>query len=164
MYRKKDNRLLFYVPEGMENEVIYKYHNELGHLGPEKTRSGLSQSYWFPEMKEKIERHVRNCFKCIAYSTRTGKVEGYVHSIPKGNVPFETLHIDHYGPVDKRHPSKRYVFLVIDAFTKFVRLYATKTTASSESIRCLADYFRAYSRPEVIVSDRGGYVFYFPRV
>jgi len=65
------------------------------------------------------------------------------------------VHIDHYGPVDRRHKIKQYILTIIDSFTKHVKLYATKTTSSSETIRYLIDYFRNYSRPRVIVSDRG---------
>ncbi|RLU19946.1 hypothetical protein DMN91_008505 [Ooceraea biroi] len=42
-----------------------------------------------------------------------------------------------------------------DAFSKFVRLYATKTTNAKEAIKCLDQYFQSYSKPKVIVSDRG---------
>ena len=78
-----------------------------------------------------------------------------LHCIPKGESPFDTLHVDHYVPVDKQHLLKRHVFLIVDAFTKFVRLYATKTTASREAIKCLSDYFASYSKPRVIISDCG---------
>lgn len=44
---------------------------------------------------------------------------------------------------------------MIDASTKFVRLYPTRTTKSSEVVKHLDDYFRAYSRPRCVVSDRG---------
>jgi len=40
------------------------------------------------------------------------------------------LHVDHFGPVDRTYASKKYVPLVVDAFTKFVKLYAVKTTTS----------------------------------
>jgi len=45
--------------------------------------------------------------------------------------------------------------VVIDAFTKFTKLYATKTLTSKESIECLKQHFANYSRPHTIVSDRG---------
>lgn len=44
---------------------------------------------------------------------------------------------------------------MIDALTKFVKLYATKSTTSKEAIYHLTDYFRNYSTPQTIVSDRG---------
>ncbi|KYN12137.1 Pro-Pol polyprotein, partial [Trachymyrmex cornetzi] len=47
------------------------------------------------------------------------------------------------------------VFLIVDAFTKYVKLYATKTTASKEAIKALYDYFINYSKPRIVVSDRG---------
>lgn len=65
------------------------------------------------------------------------------------------VHIDHYGPINSKDTKYRHVLVIIDAFTKFVRLYPAKTTASKEAITALKDYFRAYSRPKLIVSDRG---------
>lgn len=98
--------------------------------------------------------HIENCLKCVAFSPNTGKSEGFLHSIPKGDRPFELLHIDHYGPVAAGRVNK-HIFLIIDGFTKFVRLYTTRTTNTKEVIKALTDYFRAYSKPKCIVSDRG---------
>lgn len=36
IYRKKPTGLLFYVPTSMENNILYKYHDKMGHLGVEK--------------------------------------------------------------------------------------------------------------------------------
>lgn len=106
-------------------------------------------------MTAKVKQHIGNCLKCIAYAPNSGKVEGVLHSIPKGNTPFDTLHIDHLGPMDKQCLIKRYVFVIIDAFSKYIKLYATKTTATKEAINALRDYFNNYSKPRVIISDRG---------
>ena len=85
----------------------------------------------------------------------SGKAEGMLHVIPKGSVPFATLHIDHYGPIDKKCLVKQHILVVIDSFTKFTRLFTVKTTASKEVIHHLKEYFNSYSRPSAIVSDRG---------
>ena len=63
--------------------------------------------------------------------------------------------MDHLGPIDKRISSKQHIFLVIDAFTKFIKLYPVKTTETKEAIKCLDDHFRNYSRPRTLISDRG---------
>lgn len=78
-----------------------------------------------------------------------------LHPIKKGDVPFETIHIDHFGPVDSGTLIKKYIFIIIDAFTKYVRLYPVKTTKSKEAITWLRDYFQNYSNPKIIISDRG---------
>lgn len=45
--------------------------------------------------------------------------------------------------------------VVIDAFTKFTKLYPTKTTSCAEVINHLKTHFCNFSRPKIIVSDRG---------
>jgi len=68
------------------------------------------QSYWFPKLREKVEQYVKNCFKCIAYSKPSGKLEGYVHNLPKGNIPFVTIHVDHFGPIERGGIMRRNMF------------------------------------------------------
>lgn len=132
------------------------HHNEMSHVGTEKTVRNILNSYWFPEMKTKVERHVKNCLKCIAFTPNTGRLEGSLHSIPKGDVLFDTIHVDHLAPASRSNSHKNhYIFLVVDAFMKYLKLYATKTTNAAEIIKCLKSYFEHYSRPLRLVSDRG---------
>lgn len=155
VYRKKDSGILFYIPKSMEFTILHKYHDEMGHYSVEKTVNNIMRNYWFPKLRTKVEIYIKNCLKCIAFSPVSGRKEGLLNSIPKGEIPFHTLHIDFLGPLDKKCQSKQHVLLVIDAFTKYVKLYATKTTASKEAIRYLTDYFQNYSIPRIIISDRG---------
>ena len=155
IFRKKNDELRFYVPAHMENNVLYKYHDEMGHLGVEKTTDAINSTYWFPNLRSKVETHIRNCLKCIAFSPSPGRSEGFLHIVPKGKVPFSTIHIDHLGPIDQKNLIKRHILVVVDAFTKYVKLYATKTTSSKEAIASLIEYFASYSRPNCVISDRG---------
>lgn len=83
--------------------------------------------------------------------------ERTVHSIPKEPVPFHTLYMDHYGPWPCLKNQKKYLLVVVDAFTKFTKLYATKTVAVNEVMAFLDKYFAYYSRPVRAISDRGSY-------
>ncbi|XP_071652503.1 uncharacterized protein [Temnothorax longispinosus] len=60
---KKHSGLLFYVPTSMEKNILYKYHDEMGHLGVEKTVNNIMRNYWFPNLKYKVEDHIKNCLK-----------------------------------------------------------------------------------------------------
>lgn len=155
VYRKHAKELLFYVPRNMIAHVIRKCHDEVGHLSVEKTCGAIKGTYWFPNMNERVKNYVQDCLKCIAFNPYTGKSEGFLHSIPKGNVPFSTVHIDHYSPHDKSRAIKQHILVVVDAFTKLTKLYATKTTSTKEVIESLQQYFRDFDRPKRIVSDRG---------
>lgn len=101
VFRKRGDRLLFVVPSDMESHIMYKYHDELGHTSVDKVCEMIMRDYWFPKTRDKVETHVANCLKYIAYSPKSGKKEGMLQAMPKGCKPFEVLHIDHFGPVEK---------------------------------------------------------------
>lgn len=98
-------------------------------------------SYWFPKMKSKVDNYIKNCLKGIAFTPDSGKLERSLHSIPKDNIPFATLHIDHLALASRSSSSSNHIFLIVDAFTKHVKLYATKTTNALEVIKHLKKYF-----------------------
>ena len=102
-----------------------------------------------------MKEYIANCLRCIEFSPLNGKQEGYLHSIPKEGLPFHTVHIDHLGPLEKTGKGYKHLLAVIDAFTKFLRLFPCKSTKSEESIRHLEEYFRAYSKPKRMIMDRG---------
>ncbi|KAL0104005.1 hypothetical protein PUN28_016995 [Cardiocondyla obscurior] len=142
VYRKHCGQVLFYVPIALEPSVMHKYHNEMGHVGIEKTVRNIMSSYWFPEIKTKVKNHIKNCLKCVAFTPDSRRSQGSLHSIPKGDAPFSTLHVDHLALTSRSNSSaKHYIFLVVDAFTKHVKLYATKTTNAAEVIKNLKTYF-----------------------
>lgn len=156
VYKKiESDKLLFYVPDSMEDNVIRSCHDEMGHFGVEKVTALIRKQYWFPSMKSKVESYIRKCLVCIQFAPNSGRVEGELHSIPKGKVPFDTLHIDHLGPLESTRQKHKHIFLIVDAFTKFVKMFAVRTTSSKEAISCLTTYFHTFSRPLRIVSDRG---------
>lgn len=156
VYRKdRSKKLLFYVPCSMETNVIRTCHDDLGHVGLDKVIQNLNKLYWFPSMREKVKAHINNCLRCVEFSPMSGKQEGFLRSIKKGNLPFHTIHIDHMGPLEKSTQGNKHLLVIVDAFTKFTKLYACKSTKSEETIRKLREYFRAYSKPKRIISDRG---------
>lgn len=94
-YRKNDKKLLFYVPEELIDNIIKTCHDNIGHVGVDKTLELVKSSYWFPNMRDKIKCYISKYLKCLSFSPKSGKNEGLLHSIPKGNLPFNTIHIDH---------------------------------------------------------------------
>ncbi|XP_018377468.1 PREDICTED: LOW QUALITY PROTEIN: uncharacterized protein K02A2.6-like [Trachymyrmex cornetzi] len=156
VYRKdKNKKLLFYVPQSMESNVIRTCHDDIGHVGIDKVVENVAKVYWFPNMREKVKHHIENCLRCIEFSPPSGKAEGFLHGIPKESLPFATMHVDHIGPLEKTGKGYRHLLIVIDAFTKFIRIYPCKSTTTEESVKHLRDYFRAYSKPKRLISDRG---------
>ena len=107
-------------------------------------------------MKKIVKKYISNCLSCIFYSPSDTKKEGFLKNIDKGENPFHTLHIDHYGPIQLRSSKGfKFILVVVDGFTKFVKFYPTKTTNTEEVLKNLTVYINHYSRPVRIISDRG---------
>lgn len=155
VYRKFNDNILFYVPSAMVSNVIRNYHDAIGHVGIDKTRELILRSYWFPKMRSRIKDYINNCLTCISYQPKETKRSCFLQNIDKGSSPFQMIHIDHYGPISLTKKKNRFIFMIVDGFSKFVKIYACKTTNSTEVIKHLNDYFNNYSRPHVLVSDRG---------
>jgi len=47
VYKEKENEL-FVVPAKMEKNVLFHYHNEMGHVGAEKMTESIRRTYWIP--------------------------------------------------------------------------------------------------------------------
>lgn len=75
VYKKHGGSLLFLVPGEMEKHVLFRYHNEMGHVGVNKMSEIIRRTYWFPRIRERCEDHVRNCLKCISFAPVSGRKE-----------------------------------------------------------------------------------------
>lgn len=155
VYKKQAKKLLLYVPKDMEQSVIFRYHDSMGHFGVDKVCSEIKRLFWFPQMKAKVLEHGRTCVTCVTFNPKAKKYDGYLQTIDKGTVPFDTVHIDHLGPLEITRAKNVYICAIVDGFSKFIKLFATKSTKTCEVLRALRLCFNYYSKPRRIISDRG---------
>ena len=90
----------------------------------------LRKYFWFPGMQQKVEMFIKNYLKCIMFTLPAHANNRTLYCIPKRPIPFDTLHIDHFGPLPALINKKKYVLVVIDGFTKFVKLFYANTTST----------------------------------
>lgn len=143
-----------YVPAEMTANVIRLTHEKIGHLSTDKTIEKLRVHYWFPNMRPKIDPYIKNCVKCIMYAAPVRTSERNLYSIKKTPVPFDTLHVDHFGPLPSINSKRKHLFVVVDAFSKITKLYPVNSTGTREVIACLDRYFEYYGRPRRIIADQ----------
>lgn len=73
-------------------------------------------------MSRTVRKFVDNCLMCKVSKNKTGKTQVQMHPIPKISQPWHTVHIDISGKLTGQSDKKEYVFVIIDAFSKFVLL------------------------------------------
>ena len=72
----------------------------------------------------------------------------------KATQPFERLSIDFKGPLPSVS-SNRYLFTVVDEYSRFPFAFACQDTSTSTVIKCLTQIFTLFGMPFCIHSDRG---------
>ena len=98
-----------------------KNHDISGHFSVDKTLSEIRERYYFPRMKNYVKQHIRGCIDCLFLRDPGGKRSGQLHPIPVGRRPFATIHIDHYGPLERTMSGNSMILVVICNVTKYVK-------------------------------------------
>lgn len=142
------------VPRAMQSQIIRRAHEE-GHFSVAKTEAVIRRDCYIQGLRPKIEKIVRNCIDCILAEKKQGKQEGFLSAIDKGEVPLNTFHVDHLGPLASTKKSYKHILAVVDGFSKFVWLYTTKSMRTAEVIDHLGRHATVFGNPRRIISDRG---------
>ena len=64
-----------------------------------QTSNYIQRSYWWPQMATNIEAFCRSCRKCQTNKTNTLKPQGFLHSLPIPDKPWQSVGMDIMGPV-----------------------------------------------------------------
>ena len=93
----------------------------------------IKRTYWWPGLKKDIKKYIQGCFKCQQNKVQPQRKAGELHplEIPKG--PWQEISIDIIGPLLKSNGMDAMV-VIVDRFTKMIRLKAITINISSEEI------------------------------
>lgn len=65
------------------------------------------------------------------------------------------LHLDHLGPLVDTSKSYKFIFAVVDGFSKFNWLFTTKSTDVQEVIKHMQTWIDVFGSPGRLISDLG---------
>lgn len=150
----KEN-LRWVVPKGARWQLCKRNHDDIGHVGFEKTLDRIKKNYWFSKMKRFVKKYVGACIECAYAKKSVNSREGLLHPIEKVEKPFHTLHVDHLGPFVRSKKGHTHILTIVDSFTKFVFIKSVRNTNTQNVIKVLQDIFDTFRAPDRLVSDRG---------
>lgn len=154
---ERNNRSIWLpvVPKAFQWAVINNVHESLLHLGWEKTLEKVYCHYWFPHMNKYVRKFVDNCITCKLSKCHSGKTQVELHPIPKVSTPWHTIHIDATGKLTGKKDTKEYIFVLVDAFTKYTILYHTKNIDTSNAIKAIKNSVSLFGAPTRVIADQG---------
>lgn len=149
-----DSKLLCYIPKGHRLSLLRVFHDEHGHLGADKTLDLIRKHFWFPGLRQFVVKYVSHCITCLAKKRVPRAPKQPITSWTKPNIPFNTIHVDVLGPLPESKGHK-FVFLLVDSFTKFCLLYPMYHQDTNELKRVIDNAISLFGVPKLIVCDRG---------
>lgn len=143
------------VPYHRINELITQVHRHFGFVGSKKCMQAIRDFCIFKNLQQRVREVIQTCDLCQRTKTPTYRIEGEMQSV-LADVPLGRLLVDLYGPLPPGWNQVRYIFVVLDNFSRFVRLYPIKkATAVLITNRMVNDYIGTYGVPRCFVSDHG---------
>lgn len=129
-----------------QNEIIEKIHQR-AHRGIEENVKQISSSYFFPNMKKKVNAFIKMCKVCkkVKYDRSPYKLEIEKTPIPKK--PLDIIHLDIYIN------SPNIFVSIVDKLSRFAVLIPIKSRAIPDVKKALVKFFAQYGQPKLIVSD-----------
>ena len=106
-------------------------------------------------MATNIEAFCRSCGKCQTNKTDMLKPQGFLHSLPIPDKPWQSVGMDFMGPIPWSLGND-YLLVIIDQLTSQVHLVPTTTQVTAKEVAWLflKEVVRLHRVPKSIVLDR----------
>ena len=134
------------IPQPGRKQILEELH--AGHPGIARMKSLARMFVWWPQMDKDIEMRVQGCLECQQNQPVPAKAP--LHPWEWPSKPWSRLHVDFAGPVQGHM-----LLVLIDAYSKWIEVFAVKSTTSTVVMQCLRSVFARFGLPDTLMSDNG---------
>ena len=129
--------------------TLKEIHEVLSHPGVRRLHHFVRTKN-LPFSLEEVKRTCSHCKVCAELKPRFFKPT-VTNNLIKATRPWERISIDFKGPVAG---PRKYLFVIIDEYSRFPFAYPCRDMTSNTVIRCLSSLFSLVGLPEYVHSDR----------
>lgn len=154
LYRSEKRQWKLYIPEEIQRQLIEDIHTTYGHGGVKRTMEIFRESFATDQLHKITKDIVSRCDLCQRCKDNNRMLHGETKAIVpsrKGDL----LSIDFYGPLVTSTAGVRYILVIVDNFTKLVKLYAVKRATTYITLKRLKEYVELHGTPHAVLADNG---------
>lgn len=145
----QDTEWRLMIPTIIAEQLIKDYHDRYGHIGQKKTISTIKEHFCMEKLDKKVSKIIGSCDLCQKTKVTNIHYEGrWVNN--QAQQPLEQVFIDICGPFPSSGRRRsRYLLIILDAFTKYTKLY---TMAQANAATIIRNIRRSYL-PEIDIQN-----------
>ena len=154
LYRKEKGLWKLVVTPEISQELLKEIHEAYGHCGVKRTYCIFKEHFTGDHSYKFTKKLIKTCDTCQKCKDHFKKCVGLTKPIlpkEKGSL----VSIDYYGPLVSSTSGVKYILVIIDNFTKYVRLYPMKRATTTVTLNKLKEYIREIGKPKEILTDTG---------
>lgn len=141
------------LPSELRDTALKSLHDDLGHLGTERTLDLARTRFYWPRMSAYVEQKIKSCERCVRRKAPTEKAAPLLNIMTSR--PLELVCMDFLSLEPDRSNTKD-ILVLTDHFTKYAVALPTRNQKAQTVAKCLWENFLVhYGFPEKLLSDQG---------
>lgn len=152
--KEDDEHWRLCIPQSKVVKLVDYAHRKYGHFGGHKIYLTLREYCVFNNMEKTIKNQLKKCMLCQKTKHNNKHQIGTMHSVTAER-PLQLVSVDLIGELPVGRFGVKYIFSIVDIFTKHVKLYAVRRATSTALLVKITDYCKQVGKIECILSDNG---------
>ena len=154
--RRQEGDQIFYqlvLPEELRELVLQSLHNDMGHMGIERTLDLVRARFYWPKLAAAVEHKIKTCDCCVRRKALPEKAAPLVNI--RATRPLELVCMD-FLSLEPDTSNTKDILVLTDHFTKFAVAMPTPNQKAKTVAKYLWDNFIVhYGIPERLHTDQG---------
>lgn len=154
--KEVEGREVYVVTRELGEKVLRDLHERYAHIGARKTWLIFRENYICQGDSAIIKFITRNCATCQKLKEKNRVNKNVVKSIVAENC-LDMIAMDFLSELIPTNVGNKHILVIVDIFSKYVKLYACKRTNYNEISRRLTQYFEQIGKPKICILDNASY-------